>query len=278
MKPPNTASSDVSRFEFDSQARSYDRRTQFGDAAARTIAGAAASLARSELALVGPLVIVEVGAGTGEIGAWLAREGQYTGFDAAREMLQAFEARLGASGPVEATLHVCDANTRWPIEDASANLVFFSRVLHLLEQTHVESELRRIHAASGMVVLAGRARRDPDSVGSQLRRLMLTALEDRGYSPRRGERRSAHFFEELYARGAVRLPSREVATIAVVRTARERLDAWKHKGGLGGLDLHADERERVLAEVERWASETWPNLDEPETSYEVYCLEGVRLA
>ena len=277
MQPPPSHPSALSRFEFDSQASGYDARTQLGEGAARSIAAAVASLARGELRIARPLAILEVGAGTGEIGTWLAHEGAYTGVDASQGMLLGFKARLQDSGNPHAELYLADANKTWPAQDASTDLVFFSRVLHLLERDHVEAELHRIQGASGMVVLAGRTVRDQASVGSQLRRLMLTALEDRGYAPRRGERRAARLFDELSERAAVRIPSREVTTLTVRRSARQRLDAWRNKGGLGGLDLPEDERERVLAEVESWASRIWPNLDELETSEESYCVEGVFL-
>jgi ubiquinone/menaquinone biosynthesis C-methylase UbiE len=267
----------MSKFEFDSQAESYDARTQLGAETAHAIATSVGGIGRETLGASGPLTILEVGAGTGEIGIWLAREGEYTGFDVAGKMLEVFTRRLQepAHAGVRARLHVADASDPWPVDEATIDVVFFSRVLHLLEPTHVVRELQRVAKPTSVVVLAGRTQRDRDSIGAELRRMMWTALEDRGYSPRRGERRVERFFEDLPS--ASRIPRREVATLRIARSPRERLDAWRNKGGLGGLDLPADERERVLDEVERWAKEAFSDLDAPETSVESYALEGAVL-
>ena len=268
---------EISRFEFDTQAEGYDLRTRLGEDAARAVADVVLGLGQEALDVSRPLVVLEVGAGTGEIGAWLARASTYTGFDASSRMLSAFETRL-ASSETTATLRVADANDPWPLADTSAEVVFFSRVLHLLDPRHVEQELRRVAGDDGLVVLAGRTQRDRSSRAAALRRMLWTALEDRGFSPRRGERRASSFFEEMVSRGAIRLPAREAATIEVVRSPLERLRAWRSKGGLGGLDLPRDERARVLDEVEARARQTWSRLDEPERSAEVYVVEGALLS
>lgn len=273
-----TEPNDLSRFEFDSQAHDYDARTRVGDEAARMIARCVASLGREALGLSSAPSILEIGAGTGEIGLWLAVEGRYVGIDASKNMLAGFEARLGSvERAPHAELHVADANERWPVREAAVDVVFFSRVLHLLDRRHVEAELARVAGPAGLVVLAGRTQRDRASKGAELRRMLWTALEDRGYSPRRGERRAEHFFEALALRGATRLPGRDAATIEVVRSPRARLEGWRNKGGLGGLDLPVDERARVLDEVEGWAARAWSDLDEPEHSLEVYRVEGAHL-
>lgn len=143
----------------------------------------------------------------------------------------------------------------------------------MLDPAHVARELERVRGSRGLTVLVGRTQRDRASVGARLRRQLLEALEDRGLSPKRGERGGGPLFDDLGARGR-RIERREVATIVVERSARERLESWRTKGGLAGLDLPAEERDAVLAEVEAWARRRWHDLEAKEASIEAYTLEG----
>ncbi|MBK8940610.1 MAG: methyltransferase domain-containing protein [Polyangiaceae bacterium] len=260
---------DVSRFEFDTQAERFDARTRLGEGAAREIASAVL-----EVAGVTEPRLLEVGAGTGEIGEHFCRSCRYVGIDLSAAMLKELERRVsGITAPAAPTLLVADANEPWPVPDGSVDVVFFSRVFHLLDPAHVARELERVRGSRGLTVLVGRTQRDRASVGARLRRQLLEALEDRGLSPKRGERGGGPLFDDLGARGR-RIERREVATIVVERSARERLESWRTKGGLAGLDLPAEERDAVLAEVEAWARRRWHDLEAKEASIEAYTLEG----
>lgn len=259
----------LSRFEFDSQAAHYDARTRLGEATARDVAQAVI-----ELAQVPSPRLLEIGAGTGEIGAHLCSSSRYVGVDVSAPMLAQLERRV-ASLPLtrRPELLVADASGRWPVADASVDLVFLSRVFHLLDPAHVAGELERVRGPHGVTVLVGRTQRDHASIGARLRRQLLESLEERGLSPRRGEGRGRRLFDQLAARGR-RIERREVASVVVERSPRERLSAWRAKGGLAGLDLPADERAAILDELEAWAARQWPDLDAREASIEAYVLEG----
>src|ERR1043165_8505472 len=111
----------VPRPRFEDQASDFDERAGVGDRAAAEIAAAVRALAGH-----GP--IVEIGPGTGEIGADLAA-GPYVGLDSSRPMLDAFARRR----PEHGLLVQADAAYLWPVRDRAAAAVFSSRAVHLLD-------------------------------------------------------------------------------------------------------------------------------------------------
>ena len=124
---------------FDEQAESFDQR-------AGLPAGVADSIVREFLLLaqVGPGdVVLEVGAGTGQIGMALCQHPlHYVGFDVSVAMLDLFRRRCsGNTRPV--SLIEADGNSPWPAGDGSVRAVFSSRTVHLLDAGHVVVEFFR---------------------------------------------------------------------------------------------------------------------------------------
>ena len=243
-------------------------------------AGAARAVARAvlEIAAVGPGdLFVELGAGTGEIGQHLIESVCYVGIDRSRVMLELFREKLASADATRARLFRMDANRPWPVGDASAAVVFASRVTHLLDAEHLLAELQRV-CRSGGHFLVGRVIRDPDGVKSRLRRHRRLVLRQHGVAPRDTEEATKRAFRELVGCGAVRVDPRFVATWTASASVGEILNQWRAVGAMGGKELSAATRASVLIEVESWAARELGEVDEVTAWDERYVLEGVRMA
>jgi ubiquinone/menaquinone biosynthesis C-methylase UbiE len=261
------------RERFDAQARGFDRR-------AGLPADAAGAVARAvlEIASAGPDdLLVELGAGTGEIGQHLIESIGYVGIDRSGAMLELFREKLVGADDARVRLSRADADRPWPVGDESAVVVFASRVGHLLDAGHLLAELQRV-CRPGAYFLIGRVIRDPDSMKDRLRRQRMLLLRQRGVAPRDAEEATERAFDELVSRGAVRVEARSVTTWTARASAREILDDWEMVGAMGGKHLGTATRARVLTEVESWAARELGDLDEVAAWEERYVLEGVRMA
>jgi SAM-dependent methyltransferase len=265
--------------DYDRQADGFDRRTGLDEAVCRGAARAVVELSGAE---PGDLV-VEAGAGTGLIGAWLAREPvRYLGFDFSPSMLGAFRGKLEAlerAGPAPArgSLLCADGEATWPLADRTARAVFSSRAIHLLDPEHVTAELFRLAAPPGAALLVGRVRREEGAVRSRMARELRTRLRARGLAPLAGEGRGRELLEACRRRGAEPLAPRVVGRWAVSATARESLASWSGKPGLAGTRPDRAAREEVLAGLAAWAEGELGGLDRPQVSEEAYVIEGVHL-
>src|SRR5215831_12551614 len=118
---------------FDAQAGAFEAR-------AGLPAQACASIARALLDF-GPFDaarrILDVGAGTGDIGLELAAAGRaYLGLDESEAMLTIFRNRAARVG-LTPELIAGDARRPWPAAPRSVGLVFGSRSLHWLDPANV---------------------------------------------------------------------------------------------------------------------------------------------
>lgn len=252
-RPSDSTSAEDSRFEFETQAQVFDARASLGDAAEAAIADAVLALWPG----ADEGTLLEIGAGTGAIGARLAaRAPRYVGLDASPAMLARFAAR---GLPATATLHVGDADARWPLEGGVA-LVLMARVAHLLDATHVADEIDRVRAARCVVVVA-RRRRDPSSPWRRASAYARACLERRGYAPKRPDRSGRVLVEALVARGAEARDRAIVHAHVASASFATVLDAWRSKGGLAGIDLPARVKDEVVDEVARHAEATCGPLE-----------------
>ena len=258
---------------FDAQARGFDRR-------AGLPADAASAVARAvlEIASAGPDdLLVELGAGTGEIGQHLIGSTRYVGIDRSWAMLELFAEKLASADDARVRLSCADANGPWPVGDESAAVVFASRVGHLLDADHLLAELQRVCLAGGYF-LVGRVIRDPNGLKSRLRRQRRLLLRQQGVTPRDAEAATERALGELVGRGAVRLEACPVTTWTASASTREILDGWGVVGAMGGRRLSAATRASVLAEVESWATRELGDPGEVAAWEERYVLDGVRMA
>jgi SAM-dependent methyltransferase len=235
----------VERFE--SQADTFDRRKGLSPAVAADVAR---EVLDSAGAGTGDLV-VELGAGTGEIGCHIPPFARYVGIDGSSAMLDAFRARAP-----EATLVHADADDDWPVRSSSATAVFASRAAHLLDVEHLVAEVGRVCRPGGTFLL-GRVQRDPEAVRSRLRHERRRLLG----KGRSGEQASEHVLDRLAAAGARRLTTRVVASWPTRVSPAQVLAGWDSEG------------ERLRA----WAEREFGDLDRVHESTEQYVLAGTRL-
>ena len=258
---------------YDDQATAFDERAGVPAEAARAVANALAEM-------VGPVQgqrWLEVGAGTGALSLPLLRLPiGYTGFDRSPAMLQLFRERVDAAG-LAATLHVADGNERWPAEDASTDVIFSARALHHLDAAHAAAEARRVLRAPGGWLVLGRVRRPPDSLKSVLRRQMRRMLEAQGFAGRSHEGRAGAVFAALEQAGGRRMEPRVAARWSHPHRPADSLAAWEGKSGLAGIDVPADVKARVLAELRAWAQAELGDLHQPREQEEAFELDAIRI-
>jgi SAM-dependent methyltransferase len=266
----------ASSVSFDSQAGDFDLRAGLPDGVAEPIAVAVAGLAPG-----GGGVLLDIGAGTGQIGAhlataWRARpRGLYVAIDISAPMLSVFRRKLGTEA--EVALVRANAATRWPVASGSVDLVFSSRAAHLLPPDALVRETLRVAAPGGALAVFGGVKSDPGSLRAELRREMRRLLAEAGFEPRRaGESRTA-LADALAARGGEVLPVRTAASWTTVHRAADALAAWRAKPGLGGRAVPPEVQETVLRRLEAWIGERYGSLDVERDATERYELAVIRL-
>jgi ubiquinone/menaquinone biosynthesis C-methylase UbiE len=256
---------------FDMQAETYDQRAGLSEQDCRAIVRAVLALAQSQ-----PHdLLLEMGAGTGMIGTWFAQPPlRYIGLDLSRGMLAAFRQRLSAHSD-RLLLLQADGNAPWPLAAATVRVIFSSRVLHLLDLTHVVQESLRVTRPDGAIIL-GRVQRQDDSVAALMQRGMLRLLRQHGFHGRQGGPHQRQLLAAYAQYGATVLKPVVVARWPVLRTPWQSIEAWHTKPGLGGIDLPPEVKRTILHALCRWATGTFGSLHHEVTSEESYVLQGVR--
>lgn len=256
---------------FEKQAPLFEARAGLDDAVERAVADAVLRLGR----LAADDSLLEIGAGTGEIGRFLAAAApRYIGLDSSPAMLAEFTPRLPEGA--DATLIEADADRAWPLEDDAVALIFGSRVFHLLDGEHLVTEARRVGRRSGFLLLAGRIRRADDAPKELARQKMRALLEARGEAPRPTERRRRKLWDRAAELGGVPIAPVAAARWPVTATVADAVAGWRAKDSLGGVTPPAAVRAAVLDELDRWADDL--GAAGRITSEETYILEGVRFA
>lgn len=255
---------------FDHQAASFDDRAGLRPEVRQAVARAIATVVREGS---GGLVL-EVGAGTGEIGAEIAAGSlDYVGFDLSLPMLEQFRDRRpqGACLVVQA-----DGDRNWPLRDGTASAVFGSRSLHLLEPRHVIDEATRV-LGDGGCLLVGRVERDGDGAKDIMRREMRRMLAERGLKGRAGEKNRASLVEGCIDRGATPIEATRVIRWPVEHTARRSIDSWAKKSGMAGITPTEAVKQEILEQLRAFGETTFGGLDVVVRSEESYVIEGARL-
>lgn len=259
---------------YDDQAGSFDARTGLPQA---VVAAVVEALAR--LTPLGPgSTILELGAGTGQLGVALAgRVGHYVGVERSGAMLGQFRERPFPAG-VRLTLVEADANDRWPVGDGTATLVFGSRSLHLLDGAHLVAESLRVAEPGGALVCAGGLVRDPGSVRRQMRAAMRQILEERHQvAGRQGGDDNRGWIDALAARGGRPLERVVAASWTIEARPADSIASWRGKQGLAGHDVSEAIKSDVLERLEQWALERYGSLEVTVPAEEHYALWPVRL-
>jgi len=258
---------------FDEGAATYDARAGIPPAVRAEVVRSFAALTRLE---PGDLV-VELGAGTGQLGACLPGLGvRYIGLDLSSPMLALFERRR-ARGDEAVRLVQADVNAAWPVPGAAVRVVFASRSIHLFDPEHVIAETSRVARGARASFVLGRVERDGDGVRSVLRRRMRDLLLAHGFEAPDGERSHRGVLDAWRRRGALPLAPVTAARWTVESDPASVLRAWRQKPGLGGCEPPEALKGAILEELEAWARTRFGSLDRPEAAAERYVLEGVRI-
>jgi ubiquinone/menaquinone biosynthesis C-methylase UbiE len=255
---------------FDEQATRYDARVGLPESAAAAVAAGIKAFA----GLQAEDLVLELGAGTGEIGMHLVHlPVRYLGIDNSAEMLRLFRDKLGEQ---PASLLLADASHVWPLDDHAASVVFASRVIHLLDAKHVASETLRVCRPGGWLML-GRVLRDGDGVKERLRRRRLELLQQAGVGPLRGREGARRVIEHCLSAGAESMERRVVAEWSGAISPAEVIAGWTSLSRMGSVAVDPVSRQEILAELQDWARAELGDLDQPETYRERYAIECVRL-
>ena len=220
--------------------------------------------------------IVEIGCGTGQIGAAVLSVGasiDYVGLDLSIAMLARFGRRSRAPRVA------ADASRPWPLREGSARLIFASRAAHLLDPENLVREVVRVAEPRGAVFALGRVERPEGGVRRELRRELQRRLGERGFSSRGGRtgHRAALDAVRGHVPGAEGLPTYTVARWDVEERPATILGSWRGKSGLGGHDVGPDLQRELLDGLESFARERFGALDLGYPSTETYEMAGVRL-
>ncbi|HEY8472125.1 MAG TPA: methyltransferase domain-containing protein [Natronosporangium sp.] len=261
----------VDRVSFDEQgAGIFDARAGFPDGVAERIADAVRSFADLR---TGDLIL-EIGAGTGLIGQWLAQPPyRYLGLDNSRPMLDTCRTRL----PAGAVLITADANRPWPVPDRTARIIFGSRVFQLLDPDHLVAEANRVAHPAGAVLLHGKVEREPDSPKAVLRRKLHERLTAHGYRPRPAGRLLARILDRAAATGGTVLPPAVVTSWRRVVRPIDPIEEWRQTYSMGGITPSAAVAAAVLAELTNWVTATYGDPTAPVPTTESYVLQGIAL-
>ncbi|MEA5470914.1 class I SAM-dependent methyltransferase [Spirulina sp. 06S082] len=258
---------------FDRQAIAYDRRVGLSEETCRLIAETVLDRAAVK---PGDLV-VEVGAGTGQIGQWFGRSQpdiHYLGFDLSEAMLAQFRQYL-KEGEDNSRLLQGDGNQPWPVPDDSTRLIFGSRSLHLLDCDRVVAESLRIAHPDGATLFMGSIERQEDSVKARMRKQMRHLLKQKGFQ---GRQKNRHQLGELFhQRGFEAIEAIAVCQWTVTHTPRQSLESWQGKEGIAGIDPPTASKQEILGELQTWAESTFGSLDVPIESEEIYLLQGIQI-
>jgi hypothetical protein len=256
--------------DFDAQANGYNKRTGFPDEAVAPIVAAICDMVPG----LGDGVLMELGAGTGTLGAALAsRAGTYIGMDRSPAML----GQIASSAGQLPGMHrlIGDASTTWPIQSGTVQCFFTSRALHLFDLDNVCSEVYRTADPAGATFLVGRVERDPASPQVMLRREMRRQLREAGYRAHDGQRAWEQLETVLCGWGGQLLPTRTAAQWRRHRSPAQMLSAWENKPGLAGLSLSGATKTLILSQVRDWAINRYNDPDEPCEIQESYVLQGI---
>lgn len=251
---------------FNAQAAGYDARTGFPPGVGQTVAEAIVRLA----GMGADDLVLEIGSGTGEIGVHLAAQvPRYLGLDNSPAMLDVFRAKASPRTP---HLLVADGDASWPVSDASARVIFASRVIHLLHPDHVAREATRVCEPGGYIML-GRVNREPDSLKERLRRRRQHLLREEGIQPRQGEAGSRQVIERLVHAGWTALGRQSVAAWTGGISAGEVLAEWKPLSRMGSFEVDSMTRARILSDLREWAAQEFGDLERAWPYREHYVLD-----
>jgi len=257
---------------FDRQAPTFEKRAGLSEEVSSQIAQAALQIAE----ISADDLVLEIGAGTGEIGFHLVSPAHhYIGFDVSNGMLEEFRKKIGTTR--NAQLVCADANQTWPIQEPGVRLIFGSRVFHLLNIDHVYAETKRVASPKGVTLLMGKVKRDDKAVKHLMREKMREFLEDEKLVARPADKIRNNLISNCNQLGATPIEPKIAARWTVTHRPIESINSWQKKDSMGGIFPPQKTKEKILRQLREWGEKEYGDLEKEITSTETYLLEGFRL-
>ena len=220
-------------------------------------------------------LVVELGAGTGEIGPHLARlPVRYVGLDASPAMLRLFQAKALDAAP---SLILADCDRTWPLRDGVASVVVASRVIHLLDPDHATRETLRVCRPGGYVWCLAAWCASVAGIKERLRRRRHELLEVAGVAVRQGEERTRRVIERCLAAGGESAGRWVVAEWSGETSPAAIIDGWASQSRMGSSAVTPATGAAILDQLRDWARTEFGDLERPEPFRERYAIDIVRL-
>ncbi len=259
--------------QFDQQADIYDKRTGLGEKTAQNIASALEQLTHAYLG--GKLL--EIGAGTGEIGYFLQNLNiPYVGIDLSGGMLDVYRQRYEQAANIPDLIQT-DANNPWPLEDNSISVFFSSRAMHQLEQQNVLDQLTRLSTSSPSILVLGNVKRDNNSAKAVMRKEMHKVLNKFGLKEKSGQSNRQQLFEAIEKQGGERLPAVTASRWHVSHAPIDSINSWKKVDGIAGQTVEPTIKQQILESLILTAESKFSNINQALETEESYELNAIKL-
>jgi ubiquinone/menaquinone biosynthesis C-methylase UbiE len=249
---------------FDRVAADFDRFRSLPE----LVPAAVRAAVLESLGMTGAVRVLDIGAGTGRIGAAFVTAGDsYVGIDPSGGMLGQFLKRLTDLGGAAAELVKADGR-RLPFSAGLFDAVLMVQVLsNVAGRERLLGEARRVLRPGGAVVL-GQSVGPPQGVDARMREKLAEAMDQLGlYGNRPGTARSQARID--LAASAVRRIEVVAARWETVRTPRDFLT--RHQTGARFSSLPSATQNQLLLLVSDWANATFGSLDA--SSVEIHAFE-----
>jgi len=259
--------------KFDKQADIYDKRTGLGQLTAQKIAQALNQMIQPYL----DGLLLEIGAGTGEIGYFLQDMPiEYVGIDLSEGMLDIYRKRF-ANSKKQPRLIQTDGNKRWPLENDSVSVFFSSRAMHQLEQDHVLNELQRLTHPNASVLILGNVKRNKNSVKTIMRKEMHKVMHELGMTEKSGQSNRKLLFEAIENLGGEKLPSVIASRWQVSHAPIESINSWKSVDGIAGQAVEEKVKAQILDTLTLNIQDKFTDLNQALEAEETYELNAIKL-
>ncbi|MEZ4819853.1 MAG: methyltransferase domain-containing protein [Bdellovibrionota bacterium] len=166
-----------------------------------------------------------------------------------------------------------DAKYNLPFPDQSKDVVFGSRVFHLLDPVHVVHETLRVLTPTIGTFVMGKVKRDKQSPKDRFRTKMRELLIEYGAQPRPSEKRRAGILDQLEKAGMHTLATQTIYSWETTHRPIDSISNWAQKDTMGGIVPPQAVKEKVLTSLRQWALDVYGDLDKDVPTQEHYILE-----
>jgi ubiquinone/menaquinone biosynthesis C-methylase UbiE len=259
--------------QFDEQANSYDKRTGLGNQTAQKIA-------TSVNHLIQPYpngMLLEIGAGTGEIGFFLQNLSlPYAGMDLSKSMLDIYRQRFQKPEKAPELIQT-DGNSPWPFPKNSVSVFFSSRAMHQLDHQHVLNQLKYLSSTNASLLILGNVKRKTNASKDIMRKEMHKILNDAGLKEKSGQSNRRILFEAIEQQGGERLPTIIASRWKVSHAPIESIRSWNKVDGIAGQEINTRLKSEILESLTDKANTLFTDINTPLETEETYELNAIKL-